>query len=103
MAKEDMEKTDFICHVGQFDYNRVGFVLANAPSHFQRAMNKVLAPLLGRSALVYIDDLVVLSPNKPQHEGYWGGICTTWVVQFENKTLQVRVWKAESRTPRVRD
>ena len=67
MAEADREKTAFVCHRGQFQYNRVSFGLANAPSFFQRTMNHILAPLLGKCVLVYIDDLVVYSPSKSQH------------------------------------
>ena len=59
VAAEDQEKTAFICHRGQFAYKRVNFGLANVPAHFQRTMSRVLAPLLGVCALVYIDDIIL--------------------------------------------
>ena len=34
VAEADREKTAFVCHRGQFQYNRVSFGLANAPSFF---------------------------------------------------------------------
>ena len=67
VAEADREKTAFVCHRGQFQYNRVSFGLANAPSFFQRTMNHILAPLLGKCVLIYIDDLVIYSSSKAQH------------------------------------
>ena len=67
VAEADREKTAFVCHMGQFQYNRVSFGLANAPSFFQRTMNHILAPLLGKCLLIYIDDLVIYSSSKVQH------------------------------------
>ena len=67
VAAEDQEKTDFICHRGQFSYKRVSFGLAKAPAHFQRTMSRVLAPLLGVCALVYIDDIIVYSRDLAEH------------------------------------
>ena len=67
VAAEDQEKTAFICHRGQFSYKRVSFGLANAPAHFQRTMSRVLAPLLGVCALVYIDDIIVYSRDLAEH------------------------------------
>ena len=67
VAEADREKTAFVCHRGQYQYNRVSFGLTNAPAHFQRAMNQVLAPLLGVCVLVYIDDIVVFSKTPTEH------------------------------------
>ena len=62
VAAEDRPKTAFVCHLGQFEYNRVSFGLTGAPAHFQRQMNRVLAPLLGRSLLVYIYMILQYTP-----------------------------------------
>ena len=59
----DIEKTAFTCHRGQFEFLRVPFGLCNAPSHFQRVMETIL----GVCVLVYIDDLVIYSPNMESH------------------------------------
>ena len=68
VAAGDQEKTAFICHRGQFAYKRVSFGLANVPAHFQRTMSRVLAPLLGVCALVHIDDIILYSRSKAEHE-----------------------------------
>jgi hypothetical protein len=65
--EEDREKTAFICHVGLFEYRRLPFGLCNAPSVFQRTMDKVLSGLIGKTCLVYLDDIVIFSKNETEH------------------------------------
>lgn len=67
IRKRDRLKTAFVCHMGQYEYNRVPFGLANAPAVFQRTMNQVLAPVIGKCAFVYIDDIIVYSANPQDH------------------------------------
>ena len=67
IREEDREKTAFVCHKGQYEYNRVPFGLANAPAVFQRTMHKILAPVIGKSAFVYIDDVIIYSANRAEH------------------------------------
>ena len=59
VAEVDREKTAFVCDTGQFEYNRVSFGLAKAPSFFQRTMNQILAPSLGKCVVIY--DLFILN------------------------------------------
>ena len=63
-----MEKTAFICHLGLYEFTRIPFGLANAPAVFQRAMNTVLAGLLGKTCMVYLDDIVIFSKTEEEHE-----------------------------------
>ena len=41
--------------------------LKNAPSHFQRSMNLLLADLLDKCVLVYMDDILVYSKMVDDH------------------------------------
>jgi hypothetical protein len=43
------------------------FGLMNAPATFQAVMEKVLAPVLWKTCVVYIDDLVIFSQNEEEH------------------------------------
>jgi len=43
------------------------FGLTNAPATFQREMNRILMPLIGKCLFVYIDDILVYSPMFEQH------------------------------------
>jgi hypothetical protein len=68
MSDEDREKTAFVVPDGSLnEYNVLSFGLCNAPSTFQRLIDKVLGSLKWKIALVYIDDTVVFSKCFDQH------------------------------------
>ncbi|KAE8218234.1 hypothetical protein CF319_g7853 [Tilletia indica] len=67
VKSEDRWKTAFICHRGLFQYKTVPFGLRNAPAVFQRLMDRLLAALRWRHAVVYIDDIVVASRSMEEH------------------------------------
>ncbi|XP_068500591.1 uncharacterized protein [Phaseolus vulgaris] len=48
-------------------YTVVPFGLKNAGATYQRLMDRVLAPMLGRNVQAYIDDMVVTSQERGQH------------------------------------
>ena len=58
--------TTFLSPKGKFRFVRMPFGLKNAPSQFQRCMEKVLQPVTDCAA-VYIDDIVVFSQDWPSH------------------------------------
>ncbi|KAE8240703.1 hypothetical protein A4X13_0g7639 [Tilletia indica] len=64
---EDRWKTAFVCHRGLYQYKTVPFGLRNAPAVFQRLMDRLLAALRWRHAVVYIDDIVVASRTMEEH------------------------------------
>lgn len=67
MAEESRHKTAFVTPDGQYEYNRMPFGLVNAPSVFQRTINKILLEAKIKYAIVYMDD--VLIPAKNVAEG----------------------------------
>ena len=44
--------------------------LKNAPSHFQLSMNLLLADLLDKCVLVYMDDILIFSKTADEHRAY---------------------------------
>ena len=52
---EDQEKTAMTTPFGLFEYTRMAFGLKNAPSSFQRLMERCLSGLNLRICLVYLD------------------------------------------------
>lgn len=67
MAPESIPKTAFLCHIGLYEFVRMPFGITNGPALFQRQMNKVLAGLLGKICMAYLDDIVVYSKNEEDH------------------------------------
>lgn len=64
---DDVEKTAFSTDTGHYEYLRMPFGLNNAPATFQRLMNNVLHGLIGKTCLVYMDDVVVFSTSLQEH------------------------------------
>ena len=63
----DMDKTAFICHRGQFRFRTMPFGLQNAGATFQRLMDLVLVGLTFEICLVYLDDIILFSSTPEQH------------------------------------
>jgi hypothetical protein len=65
IAECDVHKTAFITHKGLYEYRVMPFGLCNAPSSFQRQMNKMLAHL--PFVAVYMDDILLFSKTEEEH------------------------------------
>nr|XP_027237781.1 uncharacterized protein K02A2.6-like [Penaeus vannamei] len=63
----DRPKTAFSDGYRLFQFCRLPFGLSTAPTTFQRTMNIVLAPVLGRHTLAYLDDVIIYSRGFTQH------------------------------------
>lgn len=64
---KDIEKTAFNVDHGKYEFVRMPFGLKNAPATFQRLMDSVLRKHLGVRCFVYMDDIIIYSPNLQQH------------------------------------
>lgn len=64
---DSIERTAFVTPDGQFEYVTMPFGLRNAPSVYQRAINKALGNLTETFAVCYIDDIII--PSKTIKEG----------------------------------
>ena len=67
VSPDDVPKTAFKTHLGLFEWKVLSFGLTNAPATFQRAMQSILAPYLGKFVCVYLDDICIYSNSPDQH------------------------------------
>ena len=67
VAEEDRLKTTFRTKWGTFAYRRMPFGLINVGATFQRAMDIAFRGLIGRSAIVYLDDITIFSKRRGEH------------------------------------
>ena len=67
MHEDDQEKTSFVTSQGLFCYRVMPFGLKNAGATYQRLMNRMFAPQIGRNVQVYVDDMLVKSRQEEDH------------------------------------
>ena len=67
VTEADRPKTAFCTPFGLFEWNRMPFGLCNAPSTFQRLMQRIFGDQQCQSLLLYLDDIVVFSSSVEQH------------------------------------
>jgi len=67
MDEANQEKTSFITSQGLFCYKVMPFNMKNAGATYQRLVNRMFHPQIGRNVKVYVDDMLVKSLDKGKH------------------------------------
>ncbi|KAJ9539429.1 hypothetical protein OSB04_032162 [Centaurea solstitialis] len=67
VREEDVYKTAFETGYGHFEFVVMPFGLTNALAAFMDLMNRVCRPMLDRSVIVFIDDILIYSKSKEDH------------------------------------
>ncbi|GJU05190.1 putative reverse transcriptase domain-containing protein [Tanacetum coccineum] len=70
VREEDISKTIFRTCYGHYEFQVMPFGLTNASTVFMDLMNMVCKPYLDRFIIVFIDDILIYSKSKKEHEGH---------------------------------
>ena len=67
MDKDSIPYTAFNSPFGHYEFLRMPFGLCNSPSTYQRLVDYILMGLQDVKAFIYVDDLVICSPDLDSH------------------------------------
>ena len=114
----DIPKSVFSTHYGYYDFLVISFCLTNAPAAFMDLMNRVIDEYLDSFIIVFIDDILISSQTKEEHEQHLRLTlkllriyhlyakfrkCEFWLtlVTFLGHVVSIRVWRWTPRRLRL--
>ncbi|GJU49409.1 putative reverse transcriptase domain-containing protein [Tanacetum coccineum] len=89
--EDDIPKTAFRTRYGHFEFTVMPFGLTNAPAVFMDLMNRVCRPYLDKFVIVFIDDILIYSKTREEHELHLGLV----LVLLKQEKLYAKFSKCE--------
>ncbi|GJW75349.1 putative nucleotidyltransferase, ribonuclease H [Tanacetum coccineum] len=97
VREQDIPKTAFRTRYGHYEFQVMPFGLTNAPAVFMDLMNRVCKPYLDKFVIVFIDDILIYSKDKEEHEEHLKAILEL----LKKEELYAKFSKCEFWIPKV--
>ncbi|GKD54965.1 putative reverse transcriptase domain-containing protein, partial [Tanacetum coccineum] len=97
VREEDIPKTAFRTRYSHYEFQVMPFGLTNAPAVFMDLMNRECKPFLDKFVIMFIDDILIYSKNKKEHEEHLKAILEL----FKKEELYAKFSKCEFWHPKV--
>ncbi|GJZ89136.1 putative reverse transcriptase domain-containing protein [Tanacetum coccineum] len=97
VREQDIPKTAFRTRYGHYEFLVIPFGLTNALAVFMDLMNRVCKPYLDKFVIVFIDDILIYSKNKKEHEEHLKAILEL----LKKEQLYAKFSKCEFWIPKV--
>ncbi|GJX52172.1 putative reverse transcriptase domain-containing protein [Tanacetum coccineum] len=97
VREEDIPKTAFRTRYGHYEFQVMPFCLMNASAVFMDLMNRVCKPYLDKFVIVFINDILIYSRNKKEHEEHLKAIMEL----LKKEELYAKFSKCEFWIPKV--
>ncbi|GKC67020.1 putative reverse transcriptase domain-containing protein [Tanacetum coccineum] len=98
VREEDIPKTAFRTRYAHYEFQVMLFGLTNVPTIFMDLMNRVCKPYLDRFVIVFIDDILIYSKRRKEHEGHFKLILSEGIHVDPAKIQSIKDW-ASPKTP----
>ncbi|GKE36854.1 putative reverse transcriptase domain-containing protein, partial [Tanacetum coccineum] len=98
--EDDISKIAFRTRYEHFEFTVMPFGLTNAPAVFMDLMNRVCKPYLDKFFIVFIDEILIYSKTKEDHEVHLKLVLE--LLKKESKIEAVKNWKAPTTPSEIR-
>ncbi|GJY89282.1 putative reverse transcriptase domain-containing protein [Tanacetum coccineum] len=97
VREDDILKTAFRTRYGYYKFQVMPFGLTNSPAVFMDLMNRVYKPFLDKFVIVFINDILIYSKNKKEHEEHLKAVLEL----LKKEKLYAKFSKCEFWIPKV--